>query len=387
VNQSSIDANDTSPVYNDPILFNITVWNIGDKAAPQVNVSCYYNGIFFDSDVINTIPPDTSMQTPRYATCEWTALVGTYNISIKVDPDNSITEYNETNNEAWAIISVDKASQTVYLQLNGTSGDRTYLLNIDQIAEIRAWSSISILPVTIYANYTGDLQSIGYASSGVATNYTTISAVGIGKYLIRANSTGNANYSSATSDSYIMTVREPVVTLTCEAGGPYTTTSSIIIVGSSRDIEGTPVFSSGYIEATKASILQDNKTFSSSLEGKFSSIFGPFTTGNYLINVSANESYCTDSFSIIYSTASCGLKNITLSGKAYNSATGEEIPIGTVRVTILETGDETEKSFTNGEWSVIFSSCFDSGKRYNAAVKITDEAGKASYSQTQFIAP
>jgi hypothetical protein len=387
VNQSSINENNTSPIYNQSVLFNITVWNIGDRAAPNVNVSCYYNGIYFDSSAINSIPPDISMQTPRYTTCAWTALAGTYNISVRVDPANDIKEYNETNNEAWKLITVDKVPQQLTLQLNGTSADRTYLLDVHRIAEIKAWSNISILPVTIYSNYTGTLESIASASSGVATNYTDTTDAGSGKYLIRANSTGNENYTSATSDSYIMTVRLPIMTITCEAGGPYTPSSSIIVIGNSNDIEGTLLYSSGNISILKDGVLQDSKAFTSSSDGTISSSFGPLATGNYIASISANSTYCTDAFGVITSKMPCGGQPITLSGTAYDSTTGELISNGTIRITIQETGDETEQSFTNGEWSVTLTSCFTSGARYNAAVKITDTSGKVSYSQIQFVAP
>jgi len=387
VNQSSINENNTSPLYNQSVLFNITVWNIGDRAAPNVNVSCYYNGIYFDSSAINSIPPDVSMQTPRYTTCAWTALAGTYNISVRVDPANDIKEYNKTNNEAWKLITVSRAPQQLTLQLNGSSTDRTYLLGIHRIAEIKAWSNISILPVTIYSNYTGTLESIASASSGIAINYTDTTTAGPGKYLIRANSTGNENYTSAISDSYIMTVRLPITTITCEAGGPYTPTSLIIVIGNSSDIEGTPLYSSGNISIFKDDVLQDSRAFTSSSDGTISSSFGPLATGNHMANISANSTYCAAAFGVITPKAPCGGQPITLSGTAYDSTTGELISSGTIRITVQETGDETEQSFTSGEWSATLTSCFTSGARYNAAVRITDTSGKVSYSQIQFVAP
>jgi len=105
VNQSSITTNDSTPVYGDGASFTTTVWNIGDRAAPQVNVSCYENGTYFDSQIINTIPPDTSAQTPRYANCTWTASCNN-NVSVVVDPAGSIRELNESNNEAWMTMSM-----------------------------------------------------------------------------------------------------------------------------------------------------------------------------------------------------------------------------------------------------------------------------------------
>jgi hypothetical protein len=107
VNQSSIQPDIAVPNEGDLVTFDITVWNIGDHAAVNVNVSCYANGTYFDSYIINSIPPDPSQQTPRYATCTWTAQPSYWNISVYVDPLDEISEYNETNNEAWKLIYVD----------------------------------------------------------------------------------------------------------------------------------------------------------------------------------------------------------------------------------------------------------------------------------------
>jgi len=133
VNSSSI-VNKSQPVFGNPVELNITVWNIGDSAATQVNVSCYANGTYFDSDVINSIPPDVSMQTPRYASCTWIAERIKNNISVRVDPDNNIKELNESNNEAWKIIDVNIGPTIVDLLLNGSSSnitvERNWAVNI-----------------------------------------------------------------------------------------------------------------------------------------------------------------------------------------------------------------------------------------------------------------
>jgi hypothetical protein len=121
VNSSSISPNVSSPTIGETVEFNLTIWNIGDAAAPNVNVSCYANSTYFDSNIINSIPPDPSMQTPRYATCYWQASCKN-NISIKVDPANEIKELNESNNEAWKIISIiEKLNITIISPQEGGS--------------------------------------------------------------------------------------------------------------------------------------------------------------------------------------------------------------------------------------------------------------------------
>jgi len=121
VNSTSITPNVTLPVYGTPVLMNITVWNIGDSAATAVNVSCYANGTYFGSDVINSVPPDASKQTPRYASCVWTAAC-TNNISVLVDPAGNIRELNESNNFAWSVKPItEKLTVAIDYPANGQS--------------------------------------------------------------------------------------------------------------------------------------------------------------------------------------------------------------------------------------------------------------------------
>jgi len=88
-------------IFGDNVTINITVWNLGDASAYNVNVSCYENGRLFDSKIIPSIPAYSSYQT----SCNWTVSCLT-NISVVVDPENTIKELNESNNEAWQQVSI-----------------------------------------------------------------------------------------------------------------------------------------------------------------------------------------------------------------------------------------------------------------------------------------
>lgn len=125
VNESSISFNVSEPYVGDTLGINITVWNIGDAAATQVNVSCYDNGNYFDSYIINSIPPNPSMQEPRYAYCELkTDCPIEHNISIRVDPNNLVKEYNKSNNFASKSITL-KERLFVYID-SPTEGQSFY---------------------------------------------------------------------------------------------------------------------------------------------------------------------------------------------------------------------------------------------------------------------
>jgi len=295
------------------------------------------------------------------------------------------TSNNWNTSDTW-YFTVNKVTQLTTLQLNGTSANKDYLLN--QIAEIKAFSNVSTMQTTIYANFTGSLQGIA-SGTGTVTNYTNTTVLGLGRYLIKANTTGNENYTSATSDSYILTVRVANVIISCEAGGPYSADAAVLVVGNVSDQGGTPLSSSVIVEIRKNGVLQTSQGVTSSSEGKYSAVFGSLAAGTYVANVTTSyegaNGYCNDTFSIT-SIATCAEKTIGLSGYAFDYSTGQTISSGTVKVTIKETGDGKQESFSNGYWSVGFATCLTSSTKYTAAVQITDSStGKTSYTQLEFV--
>lgn len=181
VNQGSIDKNVSSPVVGDPILFNITVWNIGDSAAVQVNVSCYDNGIYFGSSTINSVPPDPSMAEPRYANCIWSSTCpASHNISVRVDPANSIQEYNETNNEAWTTLSlIEKLNLTIDKPADGSSYYRGQTIPLE--STVSACSPLTDYNVTWYNSTHHQI------ATGEDTTWTIPLDYGLGPEIINAN--------------------------------------------------------------------------------------------------------------------------------------------------------------------------------------------------------
>ena len=101
INSSSLSISQ-NPNYGDAFQLNITVFNIGDFKATNVNISCYANGTYFDSDIINISAHNSSI-----AKCLWIADCNS-NITIKADPLNEIKEYDENNNEASFIIEINE---------------------------------------------------------------------------------------------------------------------------------------------------------------------------------------------------------------------------------------------------------------------------------------
>ncbi|MCK5291757.1 MAG: hypothetical protein KAR39_07055 [Thermoplasmata archaeon] len=105
----SIAFNPSSPVDEFTVTdLNATIVNIGNRDAAPVNVQ------FFDGDPslgqqigVNITIPSIQSGGIGYAEASWVATpIGLHDIFVVVDPENSVTESNETNNVAFATIEV-----------------------------------------------------------------------------------------------------------------------------------------------------------------------------------------------------------------------------------------------------------------------------------------
>ncbi len=99
---SNITFSTTTPVEGQTITINATISNTGSSQATNVKVQ------FLDDDqeignTTITIPADSSRNT----TINWKNQIGKNNLTVKVDPDNSVDESNETNNNASTIFNVN----------------------------------------------------------------------------------------------------------------------------------------------------------------------------------------------------------------------------------------------------------------------------------------
>jgi len=116
INSSSLSIQ--NPNYGDAFQLNITVFNIGDFDAKNVNISCYANGTYFGSDIINV-----SAHSSSIARCIWIADCNS-NITIKADPLNEIKEYDENNNNASFTIEINE--QVSISIISPTEGENWY---------------------------------------------------------------------------------------------------------------------------------------------------------------------------------------------------------------------------------------------------------------------
>jgi hypothetical protein len=192
-------------VFGTPTLINSTVWNIGDSAASNVNVSCYANGTYFGSGTINSVPSDPSKQTPRYAACTWTTSCSN-NISIAVDPANAIQELNESNNGAWKTVPItDKLYVSISSPANGQSVYRGNDVTLQ--STVTAACNLPSHTVTWYN------QSTQIATGDSGTWTVPLDDALLGTRTINATATA-AGYAGGTANVNITILNNPPTTET-----------------------------------------------------------------------------------------------------------------------------------------------------------------------------
>ncbi|MEM5829813.1 MAG: hypothetical protein QW040_01515 [Candidatus Aenigmatarchaeota archaeon] len=182
------------------------------------------------------------------------------------------------------------------------------------------------------------------------------------------------------------------LTVTVEAGGPYVkdVEAPLVLVVGEVKVVGSPVSNANVsIQIYRGSNFVASKDVITSSDGKYFATFSGLDLGAYVVNVKANYSSASasslDTFSVISRLSGCVPKTVSLSGTAQNYLTGEIIPSGTVKIYIAENGDEFTTSFTEGKWTVTFTSCLFPDARHTAIVQIIDSStGSVSWSEIQF---
>ncbi len=172
----------------------------------------------------------------------------------------------------------------------------------------------------------------------------------------------------------------------CETGGPYVKGSTINIIGNTSYLDGSPVSLDVNIQLIKnGNLILSTNTISDS-DGKFlKTITQTLDPGTYLVNISAglagSYAYCSDILIINYSKPEekCENKTIEVSGFLVYSDSGQLVPSGKVVLSILETNEKNQTSFTQGKFSISLTSCLFLGKKYTLVVYTTDESGKESW--------
>ncbi len=130
----------------------------------------------------------------------------------------TVYEYNRTECQNYtaassgtASYSIGKGAHRISILLNSSSSNQTY--EKGSIANITIVSNATIdnitANMTIYTNFTGSNQSVSSLSGSILNslyNLTDTSSLALGTYIISANASETANYSSSSNSSLILTV-------------------------------------------------------------------------------------------------------------------------------------------------------------------------------------
>ncbi|CAG0977223.1 hypothetical protein METP3_01859 [Methanosarcinales archaeon] len=100
------------------VTINATVYNRGLGDASNINVSFYDGSPETGNNIANATITNISAGSSGNATIYWNSIIGTHNISIKVDPENTLVETDDSNNNASKIINVS-AWQKYYGNISG----------------------------------------------------------------------------------------------------------------------------------------------------------------------------------------------------------------------------------------------------------------------------
>ncbi|NJD51653.1 MAG: hypothetical protein FIB07_02175 [Candidatus Methanoperedens sp.] len=146
------------------VTINATVYNSGLGDAININVSFYDGSPDTGNNIANATITNIDAGNSGNATIYWNSIIGTHNISIKTDPENTLVETDDSNNNASKLINVS-AWQKYYgnisgnITLKGQTGNS--LLNWSWDTN-RGNVFVSSVPSFEYSN----LQALGRKKSG-----------------------------------------------------------------------------------------------------------------------------------------------------------------------------------------------------------------------------
>jgi parallel beta-helix repeat protein len=100
------------------VTINATVYNSGLGDASNINVSFYDGSPEPGNNIANATITNIDAGSSGNATIYWNSIIGTHNISIKTDPENTLVETDDSNNNASKFINVS-AWQKYYGNISG----------------------------------------------------------------------------------------------------------------------------------------------------------------------------------------------------------------------------------------------------------------------------
>src|SRR3989344_246337 len=117
LNGSNITFSDSAPQENVSIVISANIENRGNANATNVTVRFYVDNL--TTQLNGNLTVNVSAFSNETVSVNWTTVTGTHTIYVLVDPLNTVTEANETNNNASRNITIS-AWQIYYGPLDGS---------------------------------------------------------------------------------------------------------------------------------------------------------------------------------------------------------------------------------------------------------------------------
>ena len=172
-----ISSNPPSPVTEwTPVILNATIRNNGDREATDVLVR------FFDGDPSFNVQIGQDQILPRiganggigYAETQWISTPGgPHTIYVVVDPENHVTESNETNNVATANINVISLRPPTITQAVLSGNDLENVIIDWSLSPDDGMGSMTVTGYMVYRNMTYDPDGLGYPLTASLPNGTS----------------------------------------------------------------------------------------------------------------------------------------------------------------------------------------------------------------------
>jgi len=178
------------------------------------------------------------------------------------------------------------------------------------------------------------------------------------------------------------------LSVTCEAGGPYGTGSTVIAVGNvSGEVSNS---STVIVNISKSGTLKATKSTTSDSDGSYYAIFDQtFDVGSYELNVSASNSThsttCDDTFDVILQQVStaCEQKTVSVQGRTMYTS-GGLVNSGNVFISIENVTTTNITSFSGGNFSISLTTCLYKNTKYILYLSILDSTGRKGTTQILF---
>jgi len=184
------------------------------------------------------------------------------------------------------------------------------------------------------------------------------------------------------------------ISVTCNAGGPYTKNSAVNVVGNVTQ-SGSGTTSNVTVNVTSGATSYLTQSTTSGGDGGFfatfsSSQINTLDLGTYGVNVTATKNSdvytCNTTLQILYlSQINCQTKTVYIGGNVLYADSGAQVSSGTITAGAVGAGIVNSTAFSNGQFSIYLTGCFFTGNLYTFSLVASDNYNRTSSTQINFI--